>query len=107
MNAVLMVVVTAVVLLMTALTLIFITQGGLSNFLETAKGQEAQGVCRSNRDQYCSLNGNGLWDSQEATYNDIQCNEHLSSEERYWNCSSPGWVGSTNDWQPVGTATSQ
>lgn len=86
MSTVLMVVVTAVVLLMTALTIMFITQGGLSNFLSTAQAKSGEGVCISKQNTYCTTHPNGKWDSTSYKYQEKTCKEILGYKNDYYDC---------------------
>lgn len=89
-----MVVVTAVVLLMTALTVIFIFQGGLGSFMASLSSKGAEGTCLSKKDTYCSTHPKGTWKAYKMSYQGETCQEIL--EEGEYKCEEEKWVSASN-----------
>ena len=51
-------------------------------------GQEKEGVCNTNRKQYCTTESHGCWDPSEAEYLNETCGEILEKKGKVYNCSN-------------------
>lgn len=86
-----MVVVAAVVLLMAAITVMFITRGSITNFSSTLFSSGARRTCLSKKSTYCSTNPGGKWEASNYDYQGQTCSQIL--EKGKFLCEDDYWVG--------------
>lgn len=97
MSSVLVLVVSSLVLLTVALTLMFILVSTSGSLLPTLSENNVKSVCMSRKNSFCASNPSNTWKASDYSYQNLQCSDFF--EREFYDCGSNSWVSGCNYWR--------